>query len=254
MAFTIKLDLPDFNNLKQQVPRALVRALNTCAVQGRRDVQQEMRRKFDRPTPYILNAVEFIKAGDVKKGNAEGVASSIVQIREGGDKKRPAVPRLRNILNPQLAGVPRHGKSFEGALLAKGLMDPGEFLVPTRNVGRDANGNIPVKVVNLIMAQLNLFPDGGRGIRSNATPEARQQFREDVRGDYFIPPKSGTNARSRLPRGIYFRDDRNRRLVMLFKFMRHRPSYTRAINMPAIVMGTVRREFWREFDRSIRMR
>jgi hypothetical protein len=237
----IEIQLPKLDNLQAQIPQALTSALNSTAYVAKRDTEDAMRRNFDRPTPWVMRSIEYGKTGE--KGNAQFESS--VFIKEGNNKADP-----RKTLIPEFEGGVRQAKGLEGALFRIGLMYKGEFAVPTKHAAKDAYGNVPSSFVNQIISAMGAFREVGS--QANRTKRSGIAFKIRNRGDWVFPAQSGRYQRSKLKRGIYWRDNDTRTLTMWFKFVRHQPTYRQRINLHTIAQGAIKKEFWTKFAQKIR--
>ena len=90
----------------KQLRFATAAALNNVAFTARTDVQAEMRKVFDRPTPYILSALRV-----TKKADKTDLSATLEPQSQGGKGVDPA-----NILRPEVAGGARKLKRAEVSL------------------------------------------------------------------------------------------------------------------------------------------
>lgn len=184
----------DVSELRQQLAReqrslarTVRRAANALAYGGRDAIKEDMARKFDRPTPWVLNSVNVIPAtdSDVLAGNAvavidwkPGSAGSI-----SGDK----------ILRAQIEGGARRLKRFERVI---GL-PANRVAVPGKWAELDAYGNISRGQLTKVLSYLRLF--GEQGYRAN---RSNRQGRGTRRAEqYFMIPVGAEHAT--LSPGIY---------------------------------------------------
>jgi hypothetical protein len=244
MPYTIRIDLPRLDNIAAKIPDALVSALNSTAYVAKRDTEDAMRRSFDRPTPWVMSGIEYGRAGE--KGN--GAFQSSVFIKDKASKGDQFA--LKRVLLPEFDGGQRRYKMFEAALNHVGVLYDGEFVVPTRHAIRDAYGNVPRQWIVQIMSALRA--NYKAGYTANRSLASGRRFRARTGGDWIVPAKSGRYQRSKLKRGIYWRDDASRSLTMYFAFVRHAPSYKQRIDLRSIVRGAIRKEFWTKFNAKIR--
>jgi hypothetical protein len=125
----------------------------------------EMRRVFDNPRPYTLNAL-FGKY--IKKGS--GILNAGIAFREfGGVKGTPAYKYLM----PNIKGGPRNAKRSEKALRQLGLLDSGTFTVQGREYEKDQYGDIPGGQYTRMLAELGASGLGLQGAKSQRNPRTK---------------------------------------------------------------------------------
>ena len=118
---------------------AMTRTAKAIATQAMPDA---MRKSFDRPTAWTLNSLAIEPATKDK-------LSSAVFIKNVADGR--AIPQERFLL-PGVEGGPRNEKRAERALRYAGLLQAGERMYPSRDVERDAHGNIPPAFLRSVIA------------------------------------------------------------------------------------------------------
>ena len=104
----------------------------------------EMRRVFDRPTPYALNSLTIVAATKDKL-----VARVLVKNTRTAGGVRP-----ESFLFPEVAGGSRSDKRFERALRYAGLLKPGEQAIPGKGIKLDGYGNVSGAQTRSILNQL----------------------------------------------------------------------------------------------------
>jgi hypothetical protein len=124
----------------------------------------EMRRVFDNPRPYTLNALFGKYAG--KRGN---ILNAGIAFREFGAKGTPAYKYLM----PNIKGGPRNAKRSEKALRQLGLLDSNSFTVQGRNYERDQYGDIPGGQYTRMLAELGASGIGLQGAKSQRNPRTK---------------------------------------------------------------------------------
>ena len=175
----------DLARERARLARVTRRVVNAAAYQALDDVREDMQRKFDRPTPYVMRGPYVVPARD---GDQFGGTEARVAWREFGGKAVPA----EKILNAQIEGGPRRLKRFERAI---GL-PPNRVAVPGKWAPLDAYGNIPGPFIVQVLSALRLF--GESGFRSNRREGAK--LRKGQSQFFIIRP--GAEDR-RFPAGIY---------------------------------------------------
>lgn len=127
---------------------ALATALTRTGQVIKTEQQQELRRVFDRPTPYTLNSL-FLKPANASDLSARVFFKDTVT--KGGT---PAV----NYLLPGVEGGARRNKRFEKALQAVGGLPPGHQVIPGDGAQRDAFGGVALAQIKAILLQLRANP------------------------------------------------------------------------------------------------
>lgn len=186
---------------------AATKAINTVAGEILEAERAEMRKVFDRPTPYTLNSM-WIKYATATQ------LSAFVRFKDATSKGTTA----DKYLGPQVRGGDRNAKRFENALRRIGVLYPREFVVPASGVKLDAYGNISRAQIVQILAYFQAF--GTEGFKANTTDKGKARLAKDSkrtgrRGiEYFVSRGpgnwfgSGSWQRGReqhLARGVYSR-------------------------------------------------
>jgi hypothetical protein len=115
-------------------------AINEMAGIVQKGEQQRMATDFDRPTPFTVNALKINYATKTK-------------LSGGVVFKEPArLSESQHYLYPNVFGVQRGFKKFEGALYAQGLIPPGHVAIPGKGLALDAYGNVPSSLYNQILS------------------------------------------------------------------------------------------------------
>lgn len=151
----------------------------------------EMRRVFDNPRPYTLNALFGIRA--TAKGN---LVNAGIAFREFQAKGMPAY----KYLTPQIKGGSRNYKRSEKALQGIGVLPAGTWTVQGRNFEKDQYGDIPGAQYTRMLAELGVQGTGLGGPkaqRKGRTKGDRQFFLMRRRSDdrpFAIAEKRGDQA------------------------------------------------------------
>lgn len=128
---------------QKQIPYATALTLTRLA-QELKEVQiAEMKRVFDNPVPYTLNALAYKKA--TKKD-----LTSKVFFKEFAGKGTPAYKYLM----PNIIGGERRQKRHEKALEISGKMTSGGYTMPARNIPLNAYGNLNGSYYRKILSQV----------------------------------------------------------------------------------------------------
>jgi hypothetical protein len=135
-------------------------ALTRTAAAARRDVMAKLPGAFDRPTPFTVRSIRYKPAHD---GQTEVYISD--------DAAKGLSPR--KYLGPEITGGARDVKRSERALIARGLMEPDQRLVPGRGATLDRYGNIPGPRMVTILSALGAH--GEQGYQMNATARTKRR-------------------------------------------------------------------------------
>jgi hypothetical protein len=241
---------------RRQARSAAMHALNETAFDVRRGLQAEMRKVFDRPTRFIVNALRVVLATESK------LRVEIYPDDPGGKAVDP-----QSVLHAEVFGGLRNGKRAEKALQRTGLLAPGWAMVPAAGAPRDAYGNVPGPFIVQILSYLNAFAE--QGYRANMSERRRRQLAKPglskggfktVRGvEYFVSRGRGTwasKATSRagalfrtegqhqhLPAGIWRRSGTHGSEVKpVFLFVRM-PSYQARLDFDGVAERIARQQF-----------
>lgn len=222
------------------LPYAAATALTRCAQRAaKRDIPAEMRRVFKNPTPYTLNSL-FVKSATKDSLSARVMVKDSVS--------RGVVPE--KFLSPEVFGGGRNEKGFEKALRFAGLLNPGERVVPARDMQLDPYGNVPGSRIRSILKALetsrggaNLFKKEGR--RFVRTKGGKKIIVE--KGRYGEGIYAGQVGKTR---GIWQRSvsGKVRKTKPMFIFTSKPPIYARRLDFHAIVQKTAEINFKNEFS------
>ncbi len=243
MKISVKIDGLDAIQAKlrgladSKIKVAAVAALNDAAYVGAQATKKTMAQVFDRPTPWVLGGVRYVKA---RKDKLE----ASIDFEQWGNKTNVTVAK---ILQAEIAGGPRKYKRHETALQRAGILPTGMFIVPGPGAALDQYGNMPGSQIVQIIAWFRAF--GEQGYKANSTDKTRARLAKDkkngTRGfQYFaLPRKVG-----KLPAGIYqrfaFSFGSAVKLVMLFV---KSPNYKRRLDFYGIAEKAAGAEFNRAF-------
>jgi hypothetical protein len=123
------------NLAAEQLPYAMMTALNTLAFDVQKQQKDRLPGVFDRPTPLIKGAIRVQKA--TKKA-----LTSVVYVE----------PKRAVILKTHEQGGKRGLKSFEQVLLKKGWLPNGYRVVPSKSFDLDSYGNPKPSEIKRIMS------------------------------------------------------------------------------------------------------
>lgn len=238
--FFLQIDALKNGFTDKQVKFATSRAINSAAYVGAQATVKEMRKVFDRPTPWILKSVRYTKStkDNLKAeidfdfwGNKQGVtASQVLQAEIFGGKRN----------------LKRHEKMILLDDFGRLLMDKG--IVPGSAARMDKYGNMSAGQIVQIMAWFQNF--GEQGYQANINAKGRKRLgRENKRTG-----KKGFQyfrlyaKRGKLLPGVYQRFQTGFgsavKPVMIFV---ERPKYKARLDFYGIAERAARKEFDAKF-------
>lgn len=172
MQFDIRSNVRDVSRWlddvqKKQLPFATALAMTKTAQDVKAEEIAVMKRVFDNPTPYALNALAVKPA---KKTNL--IAS--VAFKEFAGKGTPA----KRFLNPEVHGGARSQKSHERQLAP--YMAGKRFTSPAQGYARNKYGNIPGGTYTRILSHLRVNPDAAQNVTGSKRSRAKR-----ANGEFF---------------------------------------------------------------------
>lgn len=206
---------------RRHIPFASLYAATLTANDVKAEEISTMRRVFDRPTPYVLNA---IAARPATKANPVAKVDFDKSTHKGTPAKR--------FLNPNIHGGPRSQKSSERQLSP--LMDGKQFAVPAKGAPVNAYGNMPGSTYTRILSQVGAMRDA----TGNASDSPRSK-RKRKASAFFIPKKGGA---------IFERKGASIKPVLVFT---RAPSYSKRFPFYDVAQATVQRKFPDNFTKAL---
>lgn len=154
----------------QQAREAYAKALNDTGYQVRRDMQQLMRQRFDRPTPFIVRAPKVFPA------TADKLEVSIAPTyaSQFGTKGGKIGVDPQQVLQAQEFGGQRRDKRSEVALRRAGVLPAGmQLAIPATPFpgSDDGYGNLRGAFLVQLISYFQAF--GEQGYRANMTDKTR---------------------------------------------------------------------------------
>ncbi len=173
---------------------AAVAALNDAAYAGAQETKKAMAQVFDRPTPWVLGGVRYVKA---RKDRLE----SSIDFDQWGNKTSVTVGK---ILQAEIFGGQRKYKRHELALQRAGILPSGMAIVPGPAAIKDQYGNMAASQIVQIISWFKAF--GEQGYKANSTAKTRARLAKEKRNgtkgfEYFALQKK----QGKLSPGIYQR-------------------------------------------------
>lgn len=179
----------ELDMLQRQHRAAAALALTRTAQDVSAELQAEMARVFNRPTPWTLNSIRVLSA------SREGLEAVVMIKDEASNNGIPAATYLL----PQIEGGQRHLKRFERALEISGNMPVGWHAVPGRFARLDGYGNVSKGQIIQILSQLRVTQTAGYTRNISTDLKKKQRAYKRAGGQYFALPL----GRGRLLPGIY---------------------------------------------------
>ena len=231
---------------RKQVPFAMALALNRTGEAAIKEVQQDMRAQFDRPTPYFMRSLRLIRAS-----KAQSKIEATVWFK---DKTARSINGEDSIVLPHVFGGDRQLKPMELRLQSAGLLPVGWRVVPGGGADLDSFGNMSRGQVSQLLNVLNTYKEAGYNKANDATRArlARGNVKKGTYGFvYWVNPalrRNGTKG-SHLPPGVYKRVatafGSSLKPVLIFV---NRTRYKKRLDFFGIVGRSVSKNFGREFD------
>lgn len=227
--------MKQFEQAEKQIRFATARALTQTAKKAEKAIIEEMKRKFDRPTPYTLRSTF------VKPATRDNLVS-VVGIKDRSLAKSAAVPD--ELLAHEFKGGGRIWKSLEAYLARAGYIVSGEFVVPGAGARLDRYGNMSRGQVQQILSQLRL----GLDPYSWKSKSARSKANVKKAGRIFWA--RGTVRDAHLPRGAWIDMGAPVGLRPLLVVTR-KPNYRQRVDIARITAKTVADTWDETFARSL---
>lgn len=179
-----------------QVPWATAVAVNKIGERAIDQVKSDMRRVFDRPTPWVINSIRLRRAT-----KANPVAT--LQFRDrwnGGDES--------TMVGPHLFGGDRGYKAMETRLYRAGMLPQAWKVVPGSGARLDAYGNLHRGQISQLLNVLGTYREAGYNKaddRTRARLAAGNAKRNQYGFTYWVNPAEGSGRRRHLLPGVYQR-------------------------------------------------
>lgn len=219
----------------KQIRFAVAKSLTQTAKAVQSDMTAEMKKQFDRPTPYTLRS-SFVKPA------TRFNLTAVVGIKDMSPSKAAASPA--ELLGHQFLGGRRIRKNLENYLAKAGFLSSGEFVVPGAGARFDQFGNMSRGQVQQIISQLHL----GLDPYSWASKSRRSQQNVKKAGRIFWSRGSARSAH--LPRGAWIDMGGSvgiRPLLIVVK----RPSYRQRIDFDKAAAASIKRHWDRIFEAAL---
>lgn len=209
----------------EAIPKAIVKGLNNTAYKARLAVIEEMKRVFDRPTPYTLRSIY------VEKATPTQYWSRVYIYDEWAGKGTSPI----KFLKPEVEGGERQVKPFEKLLRDVGAIKPGQFLLPWK-AALNQYGNVNPGVIQKVLSAFDAQRDGAQN--SKAKKEIKIGKNKRVVRRYFTTDRHNQ---------IIIWERTQTRLVPLFTTTEKTPRYKKRLHFNEIVEEVADKVLWIEF-------
>lgn len=225
-----------------QVAYAASVALNKTAETARRDVMDNMKRVFDRPTPWALNSLR------VKRATKTNLVAELAF------KDKNSVESSRSMIEPHVFGGKRRFKAMESRLWQAGYLPAGWNAVPGAGAKLNAYGNMSPGQISQVLNVLGTYREAGYNKADSRTIQrlAKGNVKKGVYGFvYWVNPVDGPRRARHLQPGVYQRVSTpfGSSLKPVLIFVR-RAQYRVRLPFLEVVEAAAAREFPGEFDRA----
>lgn len=202
---------------KEQLPYAQMTAINDVAFKVKRAEQDEMRRVFDKPTPWLIRQVAVRKATKTDLtaviGTPEGIQDARGQAAGFG---RSSSGVFERILSPHISGGQRAAKGGEYRLRKAGILPEGWYVVPGRGATLDQYGNLSGPWWMMILSWLNAGQWSSQGAIQNRAEKASKRRNKLERQGYDLFAVTPNSQRRGLRPGVYLRKGTLLKSILIF--------------------------------------
>lgn len=223
--------------MEKTIQLATNRAIKDTAFEARTEVQAEMRKVFDRPTPWAIDTVrvDASKKEGMDRSRRNDVVIGLTSTRNNTASKW----KSPEFAKPQVEGGERGIKRIERILRSAGILPSGMSVAPAKEAWLDQYGNLNGQEINQIIRSV-----GGWGDRSQIMGFKKGHLRTAKQNRYFVQYKQGR------PYGIFeVLGKGNIRAVIIFI---KKPYYKRLLNFYQVVQNTFLARFNKNFKQRFR--
>lgn len=240
--FTVQFEareaLRHLYDMPEQIRFASSLAINKTAQQVKKDLQKEMKRVFDRPTPYTLNGIfiapstkEHLQAEVWLKGDGIYAPSSngTAQVK---------------YLGPEIFGGARKPRSSELDLRREGHLDDDMFTTPGYEFEHklDRYGNVPGSVIMRMITNLKIQQEDP-GVQQNQTAGSKK--RRKGRAEYFVMGKNPSL-------GVFRRKTGSDDLESVLWFVK-KPQYQKRFDFFGVAEESAKQHMPKELVKAVRV-
>ena len=248
----LKIELQGLDNVlraMEETPKkaryAAAKAINASAEWAETDVRKEMRRVFDRPTPWVLKSlrIKYAKPATMAAELAFKDSWSSSAGETGG----------KTMIEPHVYGGNRAYKGMEVRLHRAGLLPNGWNAVPGGAAKLDAYGNMGLGQITQLLNVLGTYTEDGYNKANKATRErlAKGNAKKNLYGFVYWVNPVGSGQAKHLPPGVYQRVTTgfgsSLKPVLIFV---ERAKYRRRLDFYGIAQRVFEKRFPGEFDKA----
>jgi hypothetical protein len=227
---------------RDQIPFATAYALTKTAEAAKVDVEREIVKVFDAPTPYTQRAV-FIRPAQKNRLVAQ------VKLK---DQSVKGIPAVRYLIH-HIEGTQRQRKGFEEQLIRNGVMPPNMYAIPTKNAPMDRYGNVPRGIINRILSQLQAQRDS----TANESAESKRRYlaRRRKRNERYFVAYPGRAKTAHLTPGIWERVEFGfgGSIRPVFVFTNTAPKYSKRFRFYETVERSIAQNLRAKFEEGFRV-
>jgi hypothetical protein len=234
------------NLASEQMPFAMMTAINTTAFKVKAALQQEMRSVFDRPTPWLIRQVAVAKA---TKQNLTAIVGTPEGIKDqygnnAGFSRATSSGVFERVLSPNIVGGSRRLKAAEHRLQKAGILPVGWFTVPAQDAPLDRYGNLPGSWWMMLLSWLNAAQWSSQGaIQNRAEKISKRKNKLQRAGIEMFAVVPGKTRSQHLRPGIYLHQRKGgvNAIKALLLFV-PRVNYRPRLNWAGVAQRTVNAE------------
>lgn len=222
---------------KELFHKVLSKTVGDTAYDARKDLTDELKKTFDRPTPFITRSVMVIH----KKYDPSGLSALIGFFGTGGKRRGP-----EDVLEPHIKGGERKMKPSEERLY--------NYWIPGNVIKLNKYGNISGGLMTQILSYLRLL-SSGVGYMGNLTTESWERKkkikdkakREKKLRKFFIV---GWHNRTGKAAGVWEKLS-NGKIRPILLFIRN-PRYRKRLDFFGIIQRSINKNIQREFNNAFK--
>lgn len=247
----IKIDfsgMPEVQTALKEMPKkatyAAARAVNTSLEWGETFVRKEMRKVFDRPTPWVLQSLRKHYA----------TASNMNASLGFKDKWSTSAGEVsgRTMIEPHVYSGERKFKGMEVRLNRAGWLPNGYNAVPGGGATLDGYGNMSAGQITQVLNVLGTYTEGGYNTANSKTVTRLKKgnIKKNIYGFVYWVNRVGSGI-SHIPPGVYKRvyTGFGTSLVPILIFVK-RAKYTERLDFYGIAQREFNNRFPAEFDKA----
>mgnify|MGYP006901754199 FL=1 len=237
---------------REQLPFAAALALTRTAQAVAGALRDEIAVSFDRPTRATLNS-PFIEPATKDKltakvwindGRVSEYRQQQARLTGGAVSKWGEGRAAIRWLEPQIYGGGRNHKGIERVLQRRGVIGPGQFVMPGEGAPLDQHGNIKRGQLTRILSGAKLW--GEEGFTANRTDSKRSRAK---RGERYFVMRRGREAIGVAERKRYGQGSRNA-VQMVLVFGRS-PQYTKRLDFFEVANSVASDALPIEFEKAL---